>query len=190
MPTLRHILGNVVSVPMTMISLSLKKLIYPRNLFFRGINRFSPNVVIATDWRSKIQFGNRVSIHSGSRLTSNSGGELTVGARVSFNVGCVVTCKNKITIGNNVAFGPYVLVFDHDHLMNREHGAQSDDFSFGEIVIGDNCWIGAGSIILKGTRIGNGCVIAAGSVVKGVIPDGTTLIQKRENTLKGIELYG
>lgn len=35
----------------------------------------------------------------------------------------------------------------------------------GDIVIGDDVWIGAGSIILAGVKIADGCIAAAGSVV-------------------------
>ena len=43
-------------------------------------------------------------------------------------------------------------------------------FKTGDIVIGRNCWIGAGSIILRNTTIGEGCIVGAGTVVKGIIP--------------------
>jgi acetyltransferase-like isoleucine patch superfamily enzyme len=40
-----------------------------------------------------------------------------------------------------------------------------------EIHIGNDCFIGARSFILPGTRIGNNCIIGAGSVVSGTVPD-------------------
>lgn len=39
-----------------------------------------------------------------------------------------------------------------------------------EIAVGNGCWIGAGSIILGGSRIGDCTIIAAGAVVKGDFP--------------------
>ena len=186
MATLRHQVANLVSVPLTMVRLSMQKLIWPRHLYFSGIQRFSPNVVVDIDRKSKLVFGKQVSIHSCSRLATTSGGELTIGNRVSFNVGCIVTCRSRISIGNHVTFGPNVMLFDHNHTMNPEIGVQSKEFQLGEIEIGDNTWIGAGSIILSGARIGKNCVIAAGSVVKGKVPNNTMLIQKRENFHKQI----
>ena len=41
------------------------------------------------------------------------------------------------------------------------------------VVIGDNCFIGAGSILQPGTRIGNGCIVSAGAVVQGEVADRT-----------------
>lgn len=40
-----------------------------------------------------------------------------------------------------------------------------------EVNIGDNCWIGAGAIILPGVTIGNGSVVAAGALVNKDVPD-------------------
>ena len=39
------------------------------------------------------------------------------------------------------------------------------------VSVGDDCWIGGGSIVLPGVRIGNGVTIGAGSVVTKDIPD-------------------
>ena len=40
----------------------------------------------------------------------------------------------------------------------------------GNIIIGDNCWIGANSVITKGVSIGDGTIIGAGSIVTKDIP--------------------
>lgn len=186
MATFRQSLGNLVSVPLTMSLLWVKKLFYSKNLFFSGIHRFSPGVVLTTDKKSRIRLGEQVSIHSRSRISASNGGKLRIGNRTSFNVGCILTCRHSIRIGNNVVFGPNVMIYDHDHIMDREKGTRGTGYTYGEVVIGDNSWIGAGSIILKGAHIGNNCVIAAGSIVKGYVPDDTVLVQKRVNTFKGV----
>ena len=180
-------MGNVFSVLFTMASLQLKKVLYPKNLFFTGIERFSPGVVVDPDRKSQIRFGKHVSLHSRCRVSARNGGMISIGDHTAFNVGCIVTSRSNITIGKNVAFGPNVLVYDHDHIMDQDSGPKSDRFYLGDIEIGDNTWIGAGTIILLGTRIGKNCVIGAGSVVKGDVPDNTRLIQKRVNTYKGME---
>ncbi len=170
-----------------MVKLSFLKILYPRNLFFNGLARLSPNVVVDTDRHSTLRLGKYVSMHSRCRVVSTCGGDLCIGDNTGLNVGCIVVSRSKITIGKNVSFGPNVLVYDHDHVMDSHHGAKGSEYKLGDIEIGDNTWIGAGSIILRGTRIGKNCVIAAGSVVKGTVPDNTTLVQKRVNTYKGLE---
>ena len=187
MRTLRQNLGNVISVLGTMIKLPLMKLLYPTNIFFSGIERFSPGVVVDTDRKSRIRFGKCVSMHSRCRISASNGGKISIGDNTSLNVGCIVVSRNKVTIGKNVAFGPNVMIYDHDHIMDQTVGPKGDGFHLGDIEIGDNTWIGAGSIILLGTHIGKNCVIGAGSVVKGDVPDYTRLVQKRINTYKGLE---
>ena len=45
------------------------------------------------------------------------------------------------------------------------------DYYDADVIIGDDVWIGAGSIILAGVSIGRGAVIAAGSVVNHDVPE-------------------
>ena len=186
MASLRHSLANIISVPVTLLKLSIKKILYPRNIFFSPIERFSPNVLIDTDRKSVVKFEKKVSIHSRGRVAAHGGGILNIRERVSINVGGIIICRGKIEIGCNVSIGPNVMMYDHDHTMSFENGVKKTPFNVGEIFIGENSWIGAGCIILAGARIGKNCIIAAGSVVKGNVPDNTILIQKRENTYKSI----
>ena len=51
--------------------------------------------------------------------------------------------------------------------------------------IGNDVWVGANCVILKGTTIGDHCVIAAGSVVSGEVPPGTVFLSE---TGKGSEM--
>lgn len=187
MATLRHTLANLISVPLTMANMSMKKIIYPRNLYFIGIQRFSPGVVVDVDKKSKLKFGKHVSMHSRCRIVSTCGGDLEIGDNTSLNVGCIVVSRYKVSIGKNIQFGPNVMIYDHDHIMSLQNGTKGSAFNLGEVEIGDNTWIGAGTVILLGTHIGKNCVIGAGSVVKGNVPDNTVLIQKRVNTCKGFE---
>lgn len=53
---------------------------------------------------------------------------------------------------------------------------QKDTAVLDNVVIGDDTFLGAGCIILPGSRIGKFCVIGAGSVVKGVVDDYSVVI--------------
>lgn len=114
------------------------------------------------------------------------GGELIVGDRVSFNRGCMVACRKKIRIGNSCAFGPNTIIYDHDHMFDK-NGYKSDDYKTSPVVIEDNCWIGANVIILRGSYIGEGSVIGAGTIVKGRIPPHSLVYMSRELVIKNIE---
>jgi acetyltransferase-like isoleucine patch superfamily enzyme len=54
------------------------------------------------------------------------------------------------------------------------------------IQIGNNVWIGANCVILKGVNIGDSAVIAAGSVVTKDVPADTVYYEKRIPILKTI----
>lgn len=135
--------------------------------------------------RSKVQFGHGVLIGRNTSITVRERAILKMGEMASLNADCKIACQEKIIIGKNTIFGPNVMIYDHDHVFDSA-GVKRNDFIKRSILIGDNCWIGAGTIILKGTTIGNNCIIGAGSVIKGVIPDGTLYIQKKQSEITRI----
>ena len=97
---------------------------------------------------------------------------LTTGQAIHPNVGSSIGCGKKITIGNHVAIGHMVYIFDTDsHPRYDSEGKRANADK--EVIIEDNVWIGAKSTILKGTRIGTGSVIAANSLVSGYVPPHT-----------------
>ena len=70
--------------------------------------------------------------------------------------------------------------------MRASGGLKAGKYKTAPVIIGENVWIGANSIVLRGTRIGDRSVIAAGCVVHGEIPPDTILIQRREDILRPI----
>jgi acetyltransferase-like isoleucine patch superfamily enzyme len=79
--------------------------------------------------------------------------------------GASISCRESVTIGDNCLIGSGVLITDNDAhpLKDREKGYTV--IHSAPILIEDNVFIGARSIILKGVRIGKDSVIGAGSVV-------------------------
>ena len=83
----------------------------------------------------------------------------------------------KLTIGNHVMFGPEVMIITGDHRFDIKAMYMDEvphDMFLPEndqpVTIGDDCWIGARAIILKGVTIGEGSIIAAGAVVTKDVP--------------------
>lgn len=72
-----------------------------------------------------------------------------------------------ITIGNNVTFAPNVHILAHD-ASTKFH---LDYTKIAKVNIGDNVFIGTGSIVLPGINIGDNSIIGAGSVVVKDIPN-------------------
>ena len=80
--------------------------------------------------------------------------------RISSKARLDFTNPRGVHIGRNTSITFDVAILTHD-FVNRLH---TDTY------IGDNCFIGGGSIILPGVRVGNHCIIGAGSVVTSDIP--------------------
>ena len=58
---------------------------------------------------------------------------------------------------------------------------------YGKITIGDNSYIGIGSIILPGVTIGKNCIIGAGSVVTKNIPDNSVACGVPAKVIKTVD---
>jgi len=81
-----------------------------------------------------------------------------------------------IEIGSNCVISSDVSFFTHDGAANVLNGLKKFEKRvdlLGTIKIGNNCFIGARSIILRNITIGNNCVVGAGAVVTKDIPDNT-----------------
>lgn len=107
------------------------------------------------------------------------GKNIHIGNNCEINLNCVFLDCNSITIGDNTGIGPAVQIYAVSHPVNPQERLTSSDnndfptwwkISSAPVTIGNNVWIGGGSIILQGVTIGDNSVIAAGSVVTKSIP--------------------
>ena len=132
----------------------------------------------------KIKIGNHVTIHSGRHdipigFENRTSFWVRKGAEIEIGDNCglsnAVLCSNKsITLGKYVLLGGGVKIYDTDfhsldYLKRRQLNNDRDRKS-ADVVIEDDVFIGAGTIILKGVHIGARSIIGAGSVVCSDIP--------------------
>ncbi len=151
-----------------------------RNITWKGIPAEVRSIdSIEIDKKSKISIGIKFAMRKNSYIECKDGGELMIGDSVFLNRGCMITCLKSISIGNHCIFGPSVKLYDHDHVFERG-GVVPGRYKCGNIVIEDNCWIGAGAVILKNTHIGAGSIIGAGTIVCGDIAQGSIVKSNRQ----------
>ncbi|WP_026618780.1 virginiamycin A acetyltransferase [Ensifer sp. WSM1721] len=99
-------------------------------------------------------------------------GHLEIGRFCYVNSGCVFYTGNGIRIADNVliaancTFAPVNHAYSDKNRLIREQGFQP---SRGGIVVEEDVWIGANSVILDGAILRKGSVIAAGSIVRGEV---------------------
>ena len=99
------------------------------------------------------------------------GARLTIGAHVGMS-STRLWVHDSVTIGDNVKIGACVLITDTDaHPMDyMARRTTNEGTKSAPIVIEDDVWIGAHSVVLKGVTIGARSIIGAGSVVTRSIP--------------------
>ena len=103
-------------------------------------------------------------------LVAWGGATLSIGDGTFINYGTNVSAMTGVSIGRNCEIGQYGIIMDSDYHSAEDHRSMGRSEP---IVIGDNVWIGARVIVLRGSHIGAGAVIGANSLVNGPIPANT-----------------
>lgn len=134
------------------------------NSYIRFISPFTKIIL----GKGKLYLGRNLVIEPKGYISTSAGGTLQIGDNVFINRNCYIGCRHSIKIGNNCILGPNVSIYDHNHKFSINQ-ILKNEYSTGEVVIEDGCWICDGAKILKGAYIGKGAVIGAGVVVSGVI---------------------
>lgn len=176
----KYIRGGICA-SVTLVKFACLKLVRGKDFQFKLVNNCSPLSGVEVNKGGKLTIGKKFKLGSYARIRVRSNGTLVIGDKVAFNQGNIIVCHDKISFGNNVQVGPNVLFYDHDHDFRAENGLENLVYKTAPITIGNNVWIGGNTVILRGTTIEDDCVIGAGCVVKGHVPKGTILIQKRDS---------
>lgn len=96
-----------------------------------------------------------------------------------------VQANNGIVFGNNIEIGAGTKIISANH--------KEEDFSQHEkaepIIIGNNVWIGANSVILPSVKIGDNVIIGAGSVVTKDIPSNSIAVGNPCRVIKNKKPY-
>lgn len=97
-------------------------------------------------------------------------GSIRLGDNVFIGKDAIFSCEADI--GNYVMFGPRVYITSgrHEYTIVGKRIRQQGESGVKKVVIEDDCWIGEGSLITRGVRIGEGTVIGGMSVVSHSMP--------------------
>lgn len=120
-----------------------------------------------------VELADGVHLHRDSTIETGQGGSVFIGAETHIQPRCQFSAyKGSIRIGRGVQIAPNCAFYPYDHGIEPGHLISKQPIhSKGDIVIGEDAWLGVGVCVLDGARIGKGAVIGAGSVVTADIPD-------------------
>lgn len=113
---------------------------------------------------------------------------MKVGKNCSFQPGFIVDVSHcwLIELGDKVRFGPHVYLLAHDGTTKRFVNYTR----IGKIVIKDNVFIGARSMIMPGVTIGENSIIGANSTVTKSIPPNVVAAGSPAKVICSIEEHG
>ena len=150
-------------------------------------------------YSGKIVLGNNIGMNNGmmaNQIGFNTPcifraekGNIRIGNNVGMSQTTLIAKNADITIGDNVKMGGGVKVYTTDfhcldYLKRRNPVIDMNERIYLPVVIGDDCFIGAGTIILKGVTIGVGSIVAAHSVVTKDVEPYTIVAGNTAKTVK------
>ena len=109
---------------------------------------------------------------------------MVFGAHVRVNMGSAIVSSARVRIGSHCLIGENVSIRDADHgiapgALMREQPQEATP-----IEIGENVWLGRGTVVLRGVTIGEGAVIGANSVVTKDVPANAIAVGAPARVLK------
>jgi len=133
-----------------------------------------------------IQLDDRVQIYRGTALETGLGGTINVGLNASIHPFChLYAYLAPINIGQGVMLAPNCALYSYDHSLAPDKPIRlQPPTTKGGIIIGDEAWLGFGTIVLNGVTIGKGAAIGAGSVVTSDIPDNAIAVGNPARVVK------
>lgn len=151
--------------------------VWLRLIFFRQCCRATGfNLIVGTDFEysglCNVTIGNQVSISSICSIHAKNG-TIKIGNRVAIGRNTCINASDggDIQIGDNVMVAQNVLFRAADHGFARTDIPMRDqDHRGGYIVVGNDVWIGANTVVTRNVTIGDHAIVAAGAIVTRDVP--------------------
>lgn len=124
----------------------------------------------------EFRLGSEVLVARGTAITAKTDhGVIEIGDHSTVGKNCILSSSGGIRIGRWVGIGGDCYLGGGRYSTNRTDVPmmKQELYTEGPVVIGDDCWIGAGARILDGVEVGRGSIIGAGAIVREDVPEYT-----------------
>ena len=146
------------------------------NIFYSTINLAKSSVV---DYRCEIEGKNNISLGKNSILYKDTTiykkdiGKFAMGDNSHIApYGHFLMDKHNVTIGDGVVIAKNCSFFCVSNAIPKDNTLFKDSYTYGDIIIESNVFIGANCVVLPNSTIQKDVVVASNSTVKGVLESG------------------
>lgn len=156
--------------------------------FGRG-SKIAPGYDWLFEQLRNINIGDNCLIGRNSWIHTVENGQITIGNGTNIGRNATIGALSSVSIGNDCLLSFGVTILDHDHEFNKidTPPIKSGLTKPKDVIIEDDCFIGAHTFILKGVKLGKHCVVGAGSVVTKSFPSYSIIVGNPAKFLKNIK---
>ena len=150
-------------------------------------NRVNPFCEDIFDWKEKGKFcgGKDVTVYDSTTII----GDVQIGDKTWIGPFCMLDGSGSLKIGRNCSISTGVQILTHDTVKWALSGGKCG-YEYGSSTIGDCCFIGTNSVILKDVKIGNHCLVGANSFVNKSFEDFAIIIGSPAKKVGRVEFEG
>ncbi len=162
MKLLFGIFGYIISIPAR-----AKGMKFGKNSFI------APGYDFLFEQLKNIRVGDNCLIGKNSWIHTVGSGQIFIGDNSQIGRRATIAANKLVKIGANCLLSYDISLLDHNHGFEELSASplKSNLTEGQDIIIEDDCFIGAHSFILKGVHLGKHCIVGANSVVTKSFPD-------------------
>jgi acetyltransferase-like isoleucine patch superfamily enzyme len=135
-----------------------------------GICFVGPGVIFEIGPEATVRLGRWSWIGHGTKIRAHEG-SVAIGAKTVLGQECTISSFQHVAIGRECILADRVMLIDFDHGVTEvERPIRLQGIYKRDVNVGNNCWIGYGACILRGSTVGDNCIVGTSTVVTKDVP--------------------
>jgi acetyltransferase-like isoleucine patch superfamily enzyme len=135
-----------------------------------GICFVGPGVTFEIGPEASVRLGRWSWIGHGTKIRAHEG-SVAIGAKTVLGQECTISSFQHVAIGRECILADRVMLIDFDHGVTEvERPIRLQGIYKRDVNVGNNCWIGYGACILRGSTVGDNCIVGTSTVVTKAVP--------------------